>query len=88
MEAPGLGEDLVAGEPVDPQDVDGGLLGREFFVDLGEADFEGAVALAEAGRGNLVGEVQLISLLHFAFDGHPLAFEVPDALPLGGDDAV
>src|ERR1700741_3976251 len=88
MEAPGFGQDLIAGEPVDAQDVDGGLLGWKFFVDLGEAGFERTVALAEAGRRNLVGEVQLIGLVPFVFYGRPLAFEVLEALLLARDPPV
>lgn len=88
VKAPGFGEDLVAGQPVDPQHVDGRLGGREFFVDLGKAGFERPVSFSEPGRGNLIREVELIRLVHFLFDGPAFAFEVPYLVLLGRDHAV
>lgn len=80
VEVPDLLEDLLAGESVDAQNVQGGLFGRDRIVKLVEALFKRLIAAPEALGRELAVDIGAVHLIHLPLHGLPFTLQEGDLL--------
>ena len=85
IQVAGLGQDLVLAEELDLEEVDLALEPGLLVLNGLEALLEGAVGAAEPFRGDLVGHVQAVGLVHLLPGLAGLGLEAPQPLLLGLD---